>query len=270
MPSSGKCNIGQTDQGKSTSATIMEAAAIAIAVANTGAATYFADKQYDIAKQYLDIAKWWRNYYKSAYVPWENKELEEAKNLPIEQPYYDVAIGRSRTYGRLQFRGLAEKSIQCTSEYCTGLREALLKDVLNSEATTLAALSNLGYRNERAFVEARNDERWQRRAETLNRGRGMVANNVQFSQLAFGIFGDLGKQAGAGAAGAVRYLGYSWNRNETMYPTLMRGQPAAVPPRSTSKIETTDAIPVNTPQITWTSGVAFDEYGNQVQWDKGR
>ena len=87
----------------------------------------------------------------------------------------------------------------------------------------MAALSNLGYRNERAYVEARNDVRWERRMETLNRGRDMIAQNIQFSKLAFGIFGDLGKQAGLGAAGAVRYLGYSWNKNETQYPTLARG-----------------------------------------------
>lgn len=230
----------------------MEAAAIAVALLNTGAATYLATQQYEIAKDYLDIAKWWRNYYNSTYRPWEDKELEEAWALKEIDPIYDTIVGRTRTYGRLQFKGLAEKSIQCTSEYCTGLREALLKDVINSEATAMAALSNLGYRNERAYVEARNDVRWERRMETLNRGRDMIAQNIQFSKLAFGIFGDLGKQAGLGAAGAVRYLGYSWNKNETQYPTLQRGLATVQPVAATVPAQPAPQQPVIR------SGVVFD------------
>ncbi|MBQ3569528.1 MAG: hypothetical protein IJA20_02520, partial [Methanocorpusculum sp.] len=134
------CKHGQSDSNKGAMGKIMEAAAIAVALLNTGAATYLATKQYEIAKDYLDIAKWWRNYYNSTYRPWEDKELEEAWALKEIDPIYDTIVGRTRTYGRLQFKGLAEKSIQCTSEYCTGLREALLKDVINSEATAMAAL----------------------------------------------------------------------------------------------------------------------------------
>lgn len=257
--SAAKCNSGQSDTNKGTAALLMEAAAIAVATANTAAAIYLADKQYDIAQDYLDIAKWWRNYYNSTYRPWEDRELEEAWALKEIDPIYDTIVGRTRTYGRLQFKGLAEKSIQCTSEYCTGLREALLKDVINSEATAMAALSNLGYRNERAYVEARNDVNWNRKLEVLNRGRDMVANNIQFSNLAFGIFGDLGKQAGLGAAGAVRYLGYSWNKNETQYPTLMRGQRQPVQTAATVPAQPAPQTPVPKPAVR--SGIVFDQPG---------
>ena len=255
-PNKGSCRHGQSDTNKQTAASLMEAAAIAVALLNTGAATKIAADQYDIAKQYLDIAKWWRNYYNSTYRPYEDKLLAEAWALQEIDPIYDTIAGTTRTYVRLQFKSLAEKSIQCTSEYCTGLREALLKDVVNSEATALAALSNLGYRNERAYVEARNDVRWKRREAMLNLGRDMIANNIQFSQLAYGIFGDLGKQAGLGAAGAVRYLGYSWNKNETQYPTLKRGivqREQAPTPISTP--------PVPAAQPTIRSGIIFDEQG---------
>lgn len=259
-----KCNTGQTDTGKSYIGTIMDAMAVAVAGINTAAAIKMADWQYDIAKQYLDIAKWWRNYYNSTYKPWEDVELREAWELQPETPYYDTAVGRARTYGRLQFKGLAERSVQCTSEYCTGLREALLKDVLNSEATALSQLSNMGYRNERAYVEARNDVRWKRREETLNRGRSLPANNVQFMQLAFGIFGDLGKQAGLGAAGAVGYLGYSWNKNETMYPTLYRGTAykRPVPEQPTTPVSYT---PPEEPRGSYRSGVFFPASGGPGQ-----
>lgn len=243
------CRHGVTDNGKSTMGLIFDAAAMAVAAINTAAAVKMADLQYDIAKQYLDIAKWWRNYYNNTYKPWEDQELSEAWAQEKIDPMYDITIGRTRTYGRLQFRGVIDQSLRCTSAYCTGLREAMLKDIATAEATTIAAMANMGYRNERAYVEARNNTRWERRTQVLNRGRDMLANNVQFSSMAAGIFGDLGQQAGAGAAGAMRYLGYSWTRNETQFPTVMRGQVTresrpSVQEATPVKIETN---PVSTP-----------------------
>lgn len=257
------CNHGQSNANKSIVGSIMEAMAIAVAGINTAAAIYIADKQYDIAKDYLDIAKWWRNYYNSTYKPWENKELEEAWALEEEKPMYDITVGRTRTFGRIQSKGMAEAAIRCTSEYCTGLRGALLKDALNAEATSLAALSNLGYRNERAYIEARNDVRWERRANVLNRGRDMIANNIQFSQLSFGIFGDLLTQAGKGAAGAIGYLGYSWNRNETQYPVFARGVVTAQPQTQRSAVTVTPLTEPSRP--SYRSGVVFDNGSNMGQ-----
>lgn len=212
------CAKGVTNTGKSLFGSIMDVAAVAVAGYNTAMAIQIADLQYEIAKDYLDIAKWWRRFYNDVYRPLEDIELAEAWALEPEEPMYDITIGRHKNYARLQYRGIADKTIQCTSPYCTGLRGALLKDVMTAEATTLAALSNMGYRSERAYVEARNAVRWERRREVLNRGRNMIAGNINFSNMAYGIFGNLGSQAQAGAAGAMRYLGYSWNKNETQYP----------------------------------------------------
>lgn len=212
------CNHGQTNLGKDAVGTLMDAATVAVATINTAAAIKIADKQYDIAKQYLDIAKWWRNYYNSTYKPWEDVELSEAWAIQETTPLYDAAIGQAKTYGRMRFKGVADKRLQCTSEYCTGLRAALLKDIMAEEADTLASMASLGYRNERAYVEARNDVRWQRRAETVKRGRDMIAGNIQFSKLSFGIFGNLGAQAGVAAGGALRAYSYFQERRETEYP----------------------------------------------------
>jgi len=242
----GKCAVGVSDSGKSTAASILEAAAIAVAGYNTAAAIYYATKQYDIAKDYLDIAKWWRNYYNSTYKPWEDQELAEAWALAREKPFYDITVGRTRNYGNLEFKGMAEKSMQCTSAYCTGLRAALLKDVVNAHSMALGALSNMGFRNERAYVDARDDVRWKRRENVLNRGRDMIAENIQFSNLAAGIYGDLAAQAGQAASGAIGYLGYSFNKNETQFPTLMRG----VVPRKADMVTASGAPPAGDAPVT--------------------
>lgn len=254
------CNIGVTDNGKSLIGSIMDAAAVAVAVLNTKTAIEMAELQYGIAKQYLDIAKWYRNYYNNTYKPLEDQELEEAWALEPFDAMYDITIGRTRNHARLQFAGVAEKSIQCTSAYCTGLRQALIKDTLNAEAASLAALSNMGYRNERAYKAARDSRRWERRLQVLNRGRGLIANNIQFSSLAAGIYGDIGQQAGAAAGGAIRYLGYSWNRNETQFPTLMRGVGQEVEPTViTASGTVTQPTAVSNPV---TSGYYYDETTN--------
>lgn len=258
-----ECAHGATDNGRGIVATLMNAAAIAAATTSTAAAIQMADLQWDIAKQYLDISKWWREYYNTVYRPVEDQELAEAWALPFTPPIYDTAMGRAQTFARLQFAGVADKSVQCTSPYCTGLRSALLKDVMNAEAAAVAAAANLGYRNERAYVTARDDVRWKRREQVLNRGRDMTANNVQFSSLAAGIFGDLGKQAGAAAGGALKYLGYQMNRNETQFPTMMRGRIS----RETvySPEPTAPETPVTTPSESYrisTGTVEPQYYGN--------
>lgn len=255
------CNHGQSNQSKNEVGQIANLAAMAIAAINTGAAIYTADKQYELAKRYSRIAKWWRDYYNSTYAPWENQELEEAKSLVPVDPIYDTAVGRAKTFARIQFNDLAARSIQCTGAHCTGLRGALLKDVLTSEASALSAAANLGYRNERAYVEARNDNDWAKKIAVVNRGRGLLAEHINFGVLSFGIFGDLGAQAAQAAGGAIGYLGYVWNRNETVYPTLYRGYTEQ---RSASTPEETSLVAANVPL----SGVYFAE-GSGVGYARG-
>lgn len=216
------CNRGITNTDKSILSKIWAGLTAAIAAYNTGQAIVFADRQYDMAKTYLKISQWWDNYKKGNFDPVEDQEINEALALKEETPQYDVQMGRAQTAGRIRFKNAVNKAVQCTSEYCTGLRGQLLRDTIAQQATAITVLNGLGYRNERSFIEARSDVRWKRMTATAMRGRGMQANALSHSQLAYGIYGDLGSQAGKGAAGAASLAGYLWNRNDTIYPTLMR------------------------------------------------
>lgn len=209
---------GETDEGKTIAATIMQLAAIAVAGINTAAAIYLAGLQWDIAKRYYDISAWWRNYYKSTYAPWEDQELAEVSAIEKEPALYDISIGQHRTSVRGQFQSLAETVIKKTSPYCTGLRKAMIHDAVIAESSALAAASNLGYRDERARKDALDDLRWKKIEAVLNRGRNFLAGNVSYTQFAAGIYGNLTTQATQSASGALYYLGYSSQRNETQYP----------------------------------------------------
>lgn len=217
---SNACRTGQSDSGKNAIGIIGQLAALAVAGYTTAVAITLANKQHEIAKDYLEMSEWWRDYYNSVYRPWEDREIADLNDWNTVEPEYDITMGQTRTTARIQFKNMDYTGIRCTSEYCTGLREAMLKDAHLAEAAATAAMSNVGYQNEKAWVEARNDARWKRILAVLNRGRDMIAENINFMSLSYGIYADLGEQAMQTAGGAIGFLGYARNRRETQYPSL--------------------------------------------------
>lgn len=247
LPYNPQCTLylGESDSGKSWAEYILYGAAIAVAGLNTAMAIRIADLQIDLAKLYLKIAKGWRNHYNSTYKPIENEERNEAGSFQKYTPNFDVAIGRSRTYARVQMGDNLERQMRCTSAYCTGARKGIMRDVAITEANALSSAMGMGYRNERAYAEARNDLIWNRKVDVVNRGRGLAANNVKFANLAFGIYGDLGNQARAGVTGALRYIGYENNRNDTVYPSVGRHVDEYVEPQTRSMRQVYPYVPLS-------------------------
>lgn len=223
----GSCNHGLTDYDKSTLSLLWDIVPAVIAAYNTGQAIHFGTKQYEIAKDYLKISQWWRDYYNNSFRPLEDQELSEAMGLQETTPYYDTMRGRAQTAGRLKFKNAVNTAVQCTSEYCTGLRQQLLLDVLDQESRALNSLAGLGYRNERAYYESRSDIRWKRMINTAARGRDLQSQAINSAQLAYGIYGSLGEQISKGAEGAASAFGYFHYRSDPRYPTLMTIQQAS-------------------------------------------
>lgn len=209
---------GITDDGIITAANIAKVAAVAVAVLNTNAAIEMAEKQEAMAKNYLRISEEQDDYYYNVYVPCEDSELAEACSAPLYKKHTDIQVGRYKNTVRNQMIGQPQKAIQCISRYCTGKRAATIKDAVMAEASALSSAANLGRRYEDQYADAKDDLRWARRSEALARGRDMMSQAVNFAGFAYGLFGRLGDQAAKGAAGAISYLGYANNRNETEYP----------------------------------------------------
>ena len=217
------CHKGISDSDKSILSLLWQLVPAVVAAYNTGQAIDFALKQHEIAKDYLKISQWWRDYYNAYFKPVEDQELSESMGLQEEPVYYDTMRGRSQTIGRIKFKNAVNKTVQCTSEYCTGLRQQLLYDTLEQEAKVISTLTGAGYRNERSYYEARSDVRWKKMINTAARGRDLQADAISSAALAYGIYGSLGQQAAKGAEGAAQAAGYFWNKNDTFYPTLLRG-----------------------------------------------
>lgn len=253
-PSGTACNPtrGVTDYEKPLHAKIMDALAVAVAVINTKAAIEMAMLQKEIADDYLEIAKWWNNFHKEVYRPCEDQELREACGAEFYEPDYDNAVGRATAQAKFLAKNSVQNAIRCSQSYATGLQQGLARDVLVAAAVQESLLANLGYKNERAYKHAKDDVRWKRREQVLNRGRDLMAANVSISQMSHGIYGSLGQQAGAGVGGALGWLGYSMNRRWGL-----TAPPARAPQAPSGRMAATEQ-PVSTVQ---TFGVS-DSYGD--------
>lgn len=216
-----ECNPrrGTNDSEKSSFADILSAAAIAAAGYNAYKALDIAIMEWEMAKKYWQIAENWLGYYKAAYAPVENQEIAEALALPVATPVYDIARGRARASAWIEYKGQLRKAMRCTSRYCTGLRADMLARISQAQAQAVSMADGLGYRNERAYVEARNDVRWEQRLNTAKRGRDIAAEVSSLGAASAGIYGSLWEQAWQGLESAGQYLGYVNNRNEPHYPT---------------------------------------------------
>lgn len=208
---------------------ILEVAAVGAAAYNTAVAVRIATKEYKIGMKYWDLAENWLQYYKDFYAPLEDQELKEARNQKPEVPQYKMAQGRARASAWMKFKGLYDQTVRCTSRYCTGKRKDILETLTAAQAGGLALCEGMGYRNERAYMEARDDVRFKRMYETAKRGRNMAADPVSFGIAAAGIYGDVYQQAYDGLVGAGQFLGYMLNRQPTAYPRLrLRFDPAEI------------------------------------------
>lgn len=218
---SAECNKvrGVNDNDRNIFGSILSAAALVAAGYNAYKAYDIAVQEWNMAKKYWRIAENWLDYYKNSYAPVENQEIAEAMKLEEAEPFYEAARGRARASAWIEFKGKLRQAMRCTSRYCTGLRGDILLRVSQAQASAVAMADGLGYRNERAYVEARNDVRFERMLNTAKRGRDIVADVSALGLASAGIYGSLLDQTWQGLVSAGQYLGYEQNRNPTAYPT---------------------------------------------------
>ena len=215
---------GVTDTDRISFGNILSAAAYLAAGYSIYKAYDIALQEWEMAKKYWQLAENWLQYYKDYYAPVEDQEIAEALALEYVEPAYEIARGRARTSAWLEFRGKRRDAMHCTSRYVTGLRNDMLTRIARAQADAVVLADGLGYRNERAYVETRNDNIFDRKLNTAKRGRDIIADTVSVTAAAAGIYGDLVDQAWAGLEGAGKYLGYRNKRIQPSYPSTYLAQ----------------------------------------------
>jgi hypothetical protein len=204
---------GVTDDDEILFGRIWQIAALGLTAVTAIVSGIMIGKQVEIAQQYLAISQGWRAWYNAGFKPLEDEEVEEAYTYSDTVPNYDAAIGRGRGLARFLLRDQA-RLLKCTTQYQTGLRQALLRDAMIIEAEALNSLSELTWRVERDRVLKLASTYFSRKLNILNRGREMASQYVGYGALAAGIFGDLGAKAGEGT---IFFLGYALSKKKTDY-----------------------------------------------------
>jgi hypothetical protein len=215
------CKQGKTgvsDRGKLAVGIVWQVASAALAAANIATSAHMAAKQFDLARRYYQISRNWRDWYNEAFVPLEDMELDEVTGLKKAEPHYDMAVGRAQVLARIGLAGQPRAALRCLPAHAVGLRTTIAVEASKALGAALASTGQLGWRNERARVAARDDLRWKRLEAVVTRGRSMASENVVYGNLAAGIYGNLAKQAGDAAGGYMRFLAYARNRFEGYFP----------------------------------------------------
>lgn len=211
---------GVTDSGRSWFANLLTVGATTVATWSTIQAVKIAQKEKDLADKYYNISKAWLKYYNNTFKEPEDDELKEAKAIEYVEPEYDVARGRARAVAWVAFKGQLDKATRCLSRYCTGLRQQMLLDFVAAQADALSLAEGMGYRNERSYVESRNDVLFERKLNVAKRGRNLLPDITELSKATAGIYGDLWNQSWDAIGDASYFLGYDLAMSKRPYPQL--------------------------------------------------
>lgn len=207
-----------TDAGVMQNATMASLAATVIATINTVAAIQIARKQYNIAKSYYNMAKQKWEWFKTVYMPCETKAVLEACNTPEYSPQYGPTSDAYRFSTVNLFGEVIPEMNRLYGQHCICPDSSMYADATLAGAIMVGDSGNFALRYEENRKLARDDVRWNRRAQELNRGRNIQSTAFSYAQAAAGAYGNLGEQVGKAAEGAMGALAYFMNRNNTVYP----------------------------------------------------
>lgn len=207
-----------TDSGVEGNAKWSSLAATAVATLTTLAAIKIANKQYDIARSYYKMAQQKWDRFKDKYMPCERVEMNEACNTPVYAAQYDKTAGAWTNEVARTFAQGERRISTLYSLYCVCPDPSLAQDVAMMESMAEADAGNFAYRYEEHRRDAKDDVRWTRRQQALNRGRDLQSTAAKYAEAAANAYGDVGGQVGKAAEGAMSAIGYFNNRNDTLYP----------------------------------------------------
>lgn len=211
---------GETNSGHNWLHSALRAAAVLVAVKNTETAWKIAKKQKDVADSYQRAAQQLRDNYYRTYAPYENEELKEVMAMKPYVKAYTTTAGRMVVDGLNGLKDAYRDAIVCAPRYCTGNVAASLTDLQMDTEKMLTAAKIQGARIEDAMYLTMEERRHSHINKALNRGRDILSTADSFGEVSAGIFGRLGGDAARGAAGAMKFLGYTFARGQRQDPMI--------------------------------------------------
>jgi hypothetical protein len=214
-----KCEplVGVTDADKLKIALIWRLAAAAAVAVQTVVSAYISSKQLDLAKQFLNIAEYWRDWYNKAFAPLEDKEINELYAIPKVEPHYVREMGLAKNTFKTQAKDMLKKALRCTNQYDTGLRGWIFREAIKTETCGIAAAAAFGYRTERDLIDKKKDVLWKKFEGAVNRGRDIAATAIDYGVVSANIYGKLVNMSTQMIDSTMYFLSYAVRKTETVY-----------------------------------------------------
>lgn len=212
-----------TDQGEDFWSTFWKAALLAVSLINAAAQTAIANKRYQIAKDYANIATDQWSRFRDAYAPLERAMLNEISNTPEPVPDYAGAKYRGNSKAQRGYKEAGTEMTDLAGKYALCVDPSFIEDMDIARALSADDGVNYDYRDEEHFALQMSDLRWNRRSNLLNLGRGIQATSASYASAANNMLAQLSNLAGQTAQGAMQLFGYLSEHRNTMYPSLFSG-----------------------------------------------
>jgi hypothetical protein len=212
-----------SDMGQTALHAVLSVAAFAVALWSAGEQMRIYRMRYKLADAYARIAEEEWNRYNESYRPLENDMLQECMADEWMEPDYD---GAERDYSAMVEAGydLAARHMNdIAAKYALCMDPSLRAGMASGEARSRTDAVNYGYRDAEAFAQDMNDYRFNKRAQLLNLGRDLVSQSANFGRVADNVFKGAFGAAGQAVSGAMHFLGYIRNRNQTSFPDFSGG-----------------------------------------------
>lgn len=216
-----------TDSSVNATAALAELAAVAVATINTAMQLKIADMQWDIANKYYHLAfrKW--KWFKDTYMPCETAEMLEICNMPEYEKRYDSLANEYISSARTAVDPIDDEILRIAQARCLCFDPKLTKDFALLGNMIETDSGNFAYRYEEARKIRKDDLRWNRRSQSLNRGRDIQSNAVKYGAMAVEGLDNSAATFNNFANGASRFLGYFGARQDTNFPGIEAiGRPA--------------------------------------------
>lgn len=204
---------------------------LAIATLQKLAAFYFADKQYQAAKEaqshqneVWETEKEWAKRYQdlwfNKYRPIEEEFLKEKAKQKEYTPRYEEAETRALTSVRREFAQARKQARRCIDPRCIGMKCATDKELAIAEARAAVGAINKGYRAEEARKDVKDAQFDEIKFSLLKLGRGLGSdslNALNSASAAARIAATYKPYAGYEAAvGSLFGEARSWASNQAM------------------------------------------------------
>lgn len=196
---------------------VMKALAVAFAAINAAAMIEIANKRHKLAEDYLKMSELnWRRF-RDSYAPLETSILAECW-APVVEPDYLAARSRAENFVRDGYSTSENSLARVAKKYSLCLDSSLLRSFNIDRATARDDSINFSYRNEEQYAIIKDDERWNRRSNMLNLGRGLISMASKYGALAGDIYSGAARAAEGGYSGAMSMIGYLSSRQGTVMP----------------------------------------------------